>query len=186
MKNLVKIVLVSFLFSLPAFADSAAIGQLTGLGMSPELASTVDSLYSSAISASEIPKTTNTIDLGSASKIFRGAYIGSLVQPFAVITPAATPVNTVAPLSVIPTFAANGGVLMPQCTPGATGPVVYNKGANTTLLWPQSSVGGTPTPGAILGFGTPVAAGTPALLPTGKRVDCGCDNTNTFYCNMGS
>lgn len=59
----------------PVLADSTAVNQLMGLGMSPELAGQIDSLYATGMAQSLIPGTTASYDLGASAKKWRDAYL---------------------------------------------------------------------------------------------------------------
>lgn len=167
MKKVLSFILAGLISPAICFADSTTNTQndLIGLGMSPELATEVTKHFGTAIRTNPV-----------------------------VATVAATPVNTFAPQAVIPTAAANAGGFLPRPIPtpgeglGAQGSRVsiYNGSGNAQLIWPLPNTTGTPVAGTILGFGTPVAAGTPASLPNAKKVDCFLGANNVWYCSMGS
>ena len=189
MKKILVAFLALFLAS-SAFADSVEYTRLQQLGMPPELAKEVDAAYSSAVKVSEIPKTNNSIDQGTAALRFRNIYAVNINQPTVVITPALTPAATFAPIFAVPTAAANAGGLMPQVTPGNSVFGCNTNGTNAITVWPQANLKTTPTPGTVLGWGTPVAAGTPASLAAGKCIDCkqydDATSPNTTRCILGS
>jgi hypothetical protein len=63
-----------------ALSGSAEISKLMGgAGVSAQAATIIDAQYSSAVTASTVPNTTNAIDLGTSSKVFRSAYVGTSV-----------------------------------------------------------------------------------------------------------
>lgn len=106
-------------------------------------------------------------------------------QPTPVVAAAAlTPVATFGKVEVLPTQVANAGKFLPVVTPGYRN-IIINAGANAQTVWPSAYTTGTPTPGTVLGFGTPVAAGTPASLPGGKGIECVGAANNVTYCMMG-
>lgn len=172
-----------------------------GGGVPPEAAGIIDAQYSSALTASTLPKTTNTVDFGSALKAFRNAYVASTLfftgtgaQPAypapLVITPnttyptpagAGTPTNgdtLSAKFSLIASTAPTATfVELPRATliPGFVGGSgVYNQAAaNPVAIVPVSgdSINAT-------------AAGTPFACTTGKK--CICDKiANTQYLCTG-
>lgn len=177
-----------------AISGSTETFNLIQLGMPAELATQVDSQYSSSITSSEIPKTNNAIDLGSASKQMRNVYVGSDVvfgsggagvkYPAAtVMTPSTTfptPPSTpdtgdvlVQHYNVVATAAPTAAFLeLPRATPNIGEDfVVYNQSANPVALVPQS--------GDTVNLS---AAATPFSCATGKLCSCRGFSGTQFVC----
>lgn len=189
MKSLIKFILLISLLATNAFADN--ISTLANVGMSPELATQVNAIYSTAINASEIPATDNIYDLGSASKQWRNAYIGTNVIfasganiQRAVYAPnaAATPVlNTnlcATGLCVVPTTAANNAVYIGIKTP-IVGSEFYIKNNNTANLIRAKVSGGATINGAVAGGYIGLAAGTSMHCIYYSATDLTCDTYTT-------
>lgn len=97
MKRILTI-LVTLLFASSAWAGNPET--LMAVGLPAQTASTVDTLYGTGLTASTIPATTNAIDLGSLSKIFRKLFIGTqLNASYEVVAGAGTTVADAGALS---------------------------------------------------------------------------------------
>ena len=85
-------------------SGTTEISGLVGVGMHPEQAAQIDKLYSTAITASQLPNTTDAIDLGSATKTWRYLYSEGLNSPTAyeeAVAGAGTTVTDAAALSAV-------------------------------------------------------------------------------------
>ena len=186
MKKIFLTLAVSLLAS-SAFADSAAIENLMGLGMSAPLATLVDNQYAAATTQSELPATTNTYDLGSASKTWRNVYVGTAAifssganvqltayAPVLISTPVAG-TNIFQPgLNVVPTVAANAAAFIGPATPVPGQQfTIINSGANAVRA---KAAGGATLNGATAGGYISIAS-----LAT---VECKTQSTGNQVCEQ--
>lgn len=154
------IAVLSFLFVSSAYADTCATNMMPAFGAYAATALCQKLGLSQAISA--VPQTTNAIDLGSSSKVFRSAYIGTSVVfssgandvltayvPTMVATPV-TGTNMFSPgLNIIPTAAANTAAFIGPATPiaGQQFRIVNASGATVRV----KAAGGATLNGATAG-----------------------------------
>ena len=128
MKKLLAV--LSFLVAGSAYADACATQLMPAF--SAAQATSICTKFAGSLGVNLIPTTTNTIDLGSSSKTFETAFIGTSVKfssgansvltayvPTMVATPV-TGTNFFAPgLNIIPTAAANTAAFIGPATPVA-------------------------------------------------------------------
>lgn len=169
-----RILLVFILALLPIAAKADNVSDLMGLGMPGGLAKEVDDQYSAAETQSSLPATTNVYDLGSASKIWRKAYVGNVALPVGTVSAAATPANTAPVLAEVPTVAANAGVYLISTPVAGTLQIVRNSGGNTIKVYPDAA--------ASINGGT---AGASVDLATVKTLICFAKATTAWLCTWG-
>lgn len=160
MKKFLALALLSLCVVSSAFAGTAQVNALIGLGLPPELASQIDATYSSAIPASEIPSTDNTFDLGSASKQFRTLYTGtSIVNAGTTTTTGLSTLNGQLSLGTLETVAGAGTTVTDAAALSATTGFHQITGANGTLGWKFV----TATPVKSIQFLLNTTAGVPKI-----------------------
>lgn len=137
-----------------ATADNGT--DLTQSGASPELAAAIDKIYSTAITSSEIPKTTNTIDMGSLTKVYRKLFLGTQLNfSFEVVAGAGTTVADAAALSaskiVHQITGANGtvGWKFPSTPAGSVGQVMILLNTTAGVAKIYAASGGTVNGGSV-------------------------------------
>lgn len=147
-------VLAVFFSAQLAMADNGT--DLTQSGASAELAAAIDKLYGTAITGSEIPKTTNTIDLGSLTKVFRKLFLGTqLNASFEVVAGAGTTVADAAALSaskiVHQITGANGtvGWKFASTAAGSVGQVMILLNTTAGVAKIYAASGGTVNGGSV-------------------------------------
>ena len=139
---------LGFSIALNAVADSAQITRLTQLGMPAERSKEIDGAYSSAVKVSTLPKVTNSISLGSATKTYKVVY-STVFSAGAASTLTATGTNQATGLVLttsvnnFTTVAASTAAVLPATTvcPIGCHAVVRNGGANDLLLYPATGQG---------------------------------------------
>lgn len=178
--------LVSFFVASVSWAQPSSQSIANSCGLPTGCAATIAAIPA-GLSQNTNPTATNTYSLGTSALRWLSVFAKDVNLPTGVITPAATPVSTFAPVAAVATAAANAGGLLPVITPGMSRQICNLNSANAITVWPQAAAS---TPGVILGFNTPVAAGTPASLAAGKCINCRGFNDatviNTWLCQMGA
>lgn len=182
--------LVIFLSASVASAQTTNVGSLIGLGLAPEVAAKIDKQYGTAIRASQIPATDNAIDLGSAAKSFRSAYIDTSVQYGSTAQPVFLAASVMTPSTGVPTPAAGNTlserhtiiaagaptaafVVLPQATVSVgKSYTLYNQGSNPVAIVPQTGVVNVS------------AALTPFSCTTLKECKCTGLTTGVFGCSQ--
>ena len=149
------LVLVTLLLARTAHAD--CVSDL-GNAFTPNQTLQICSVLGTAIGSSLVPETDNAIDLGTAAKEFRSAYIGTSVTYGSGAGPVMAAASVITPSTGVPTPSAGNTltnrttilaagaptaayVVLPVIT-SATGKSfkVYNQGSNPLAIVPQTGV----------------------------------------------
>jgi len=124
------------------------IKALMAMGLPSQTASVIDQYYSTGIASSQIPATTNTVDLGSSTNVFRNLFLGTALSlPVETVAGAGTNQGTAAALSATKVVhqitGANGtvGWILPATTRVGTIHILLNTTAGVALIYPAT--GGT-------------------------------------------
>jgi len=152
MKKILITLLVTFGLTSTAYADTCATSLMPAF--TANQATALCTKLNDSIAESLVPQTTNAIDLGSASKLFRTLFLGtSLVLPHEVVAGAGTTVSDAAALSgskvVHQITGANGtvGWKFPTTTQVGTTHILQNTTAGVAKVY--AAAGGTVNGAAV-------------------------------------